>query len=49
MVFIAPSLIPVVIGVAIVLAIISGAALLFLLVQERLKDKEAEKSDLDKY
>jgi hypothetical protein len=49
MVFIAPSLIPVVIGVSIVLAVLSGASLLFLLIKERLKDKEAEKDDLNKY
>jgi hypothetical protein len=49
MVFIAPSLIPVIIGAAIVIAVISGSALLFFLVQERLKDKEAEKNDLNKY
>ena len=49
MVFISPSLIPVVIGVALGIAVISGAALLFLLIRERLKDKEAEKDDLNKY
>ncbi len=49
MVVIAPSIIPVIVGVAIVLAVISGSALLFLLVKERLKDKEAEKDDLNKY
>jgi len=49
MAFISPSLIPVILGVAIVLAVISSALLLFLLIRERIKDKEAEKNDLNKY
>lgn len=49
MVFIAPSLIPVIIGSAMVLGVISGVLLLILLIRERIKDKEAEKNDLNKY
>lgn len=49
MVFIFPPLIPFIAGGAIIAAIISGALLLILLIRERLKDKEAEKNDLDKY
>jgi len=49
MAFISPSLIPIIIGVAIVLAVISGGLLLILLIRERIKDKEAEKNDLNKY
>lgn len=47
--FVSPSLIPIIIMVAIVLAIISGGLLLILLIIERIKDKEAEKNDLNKY
>ncbi len=49
MVFIDPDFIPIIIGVSIVLAVISGVLLLVLLVKERIKDKEAEKDDLNKY
>ena len=49
MAFISPSLIPVIIAVAVVLGAISGVLLLILLIRERIKDKEAEKSDLNKY
>jgi hypothetical protein len=47
--FIAPSLIPVILGSAMVLGVISGVLLLILLIRERIKDKEAEKNDLNKY
>ncbi|KUO53622.1 MAG: hypothetical protein APF76_12505 [Desulfitibacter sp. BRH_c19] len=47
--FVSPSLIPIILGVAIVLAVISGGLLLILLIKERIKDKEAEKNDLNKY
>ena len=47
--FINPPLIPMIAGVATIAAIISGIFLLILLIRERLKDKEAEKDDLDKY
>lgn len=47
--FVSPSLIPILIGGAIVLAVISGGLLLILLIRERIKDKEAEKDDLNKY
>jgi len=47
--FISPSLIPILIGVAIGLGLISGLLLLVLLIRERIKDKEAEKNDLNKY
>ncbi len=47
--FVAPSSIPIIIGLSIVLAVISGVLLLILLVRERIKDKEAEKDDLNKY
>lgn len=49
LVFIDPSLIPVIIGAAIIIAVISGILLIILLIKERLKDKEAEKDDLNKY
>ncbi|MCB8818183.1 hypothetical protein [Desulfosporosinus shakirovi] len=49
MAFISPELIPVIIGVTIVGSVISGGLLLILLINERVKDKEAEKSDLNKY
>ena len=49
LVFINPDFIPVIIGVSIALAVISGILLLVLLVRERIKDKEAEKDDLNKY
>ncbi len=49
MAFVAPSLIPNIIGVAIVLAVISGGLLIILLIKERINDKEAEKNDLNKY
>ena len=47
--FISPSLIPLIIIVSITVAIISGGLLLILLIKERIKDKEAEKNDLNKY
>lgn len=47
--FISPSLIPKIIGAAVVIAVISGGLLLILLIRERIKDREAEKDDLDKY
>jgi len=49
MAFISPRLIPIIIGVTIVVSVISGGLLLILLIRERIKDKEAEKSDLNKY
>lgn len=49
MAFISPSLIPIIVSLAIVLAVVSGALLLILLIRERIKDKEAEKDDLNKY
>lgn len=49
MVFISPPLIPIVVGVSVILAILSGALLLILLIKERTKDKEAEEDDLNKY
>lgn len=49
MVFISTSLIPVIVSVAIVLAVISGVSLLILIIRERIKDKETEKNDLNKY
>jgi ABC-type antimicrobial peptide transport system permease subunit len=49
MVFTSPSLIPIIVGVSIVLALISGILLLILLIRERIKDKEAEQDDLNKY
>lgn len=49
MAFIAPSLIPVIVVGAIILGVISGGLLLILLIKERIKDKEAEKNDLNKY
>ena len=49
MAFVSPSLIPSIIGVAIVLAVISGGLLLILLIRERIRDKEAENNDLNKY
>jgi len=47
--FIFPSLIPVIVGGAIIIGVISAVLLLILLVRERIKDKEAEKNDLNKY
>ncbi|WP_366924492.1 hypothetical protein MFMK1_001471 [Metallumcola ferriviriculae] len=49
MAFLSPPLIPFVVGVSVVTAIISGGLLLILLIRERIKDKEAEKDDLNKY
>lgn len=49
MAFISPSMIPIIISLAIVLAIGSGGLLLILLIRERIKDKEAEQDDLNKY
>jgi len=49
MAFIAPDLIPIIIGLSIGLAVISGVWLLILLIKERIKDKEAERDDLNKY
>ena len=49
LVFINPDFIPVIIGASIVLAVISGIMLIVLLIKERIKDKEDEKDDLNKY
>lgn len=49
LVFVSPSLIPYIIIASIVLAVISGGLLLILLIRERIKDKEMEKNDLNKY
>ncbi|HBW37918.1 hypothetical protein [Desulfosporosinus sp. BICA1-9] len=49
MAFISPSLIPIIVIVAIVLGVISAGLLLILLIKERIKDKEGEKNDLNKY
>lgn len=48
-VFVSPELIPIIVIAAIILAVISGGLLLILLIKERIKDKEAEKDDFDKY
>lgn len=47
--FISPTLIPYIIITAIVLAVLSGGLLIILLIRERIKDKEAEENDLNKY
>ncbi len=49
MAFISPSLIPMIVTAAIVLGVVSGGMLLILLIRERIRDKEAEKNDLNKY
>ena len=47
--FVSPHLIPTLLIVVLVLGSLSGALLLLLLIRERMKDKEAEKNDLNKY
>jgi len=49
MAFISPSLIPIIVSSTIMLGVVSGGMLLILLIRERIKDKEAEKDDLNKY
>lgn len=49
MAFISPLWIPIIVIVAIVLGVISAGLLLILLIKERIKDKEDEKNDLNKY
>jgi len=41
--------IPVIVGISMTIAVVSGILLLIILLRERRKDKEAEKDDLDKY
>jgi len=49
MAFISPSLIPIIVVGTIALGVVSGGLLLILLIRERIKDKEVEKNDLNKY
>ena len=49
MVFISPALIPFIVGVSVVVAVVSGALLLVLLIRERIRDRKAERDDLNKY